>query len=288
MKKMRLGQRISQLFSSGTTDGTLADLEDALIEGDVGTRLSSEIVDQLRNEPGIRSSSESAILELLKHKLEPFAVAYDLRFDSGDLNVVLVLGVNGVGKTTTIARLAKFYMPEFGPARLLLCAGDTFRAAAAEQLEIHAQRLGVRIVMQPQGADAGSVVFDAIESSQAKDQALVLVDTAGRMHNKADLMSELAKIDRIIRSHTQESHYHKMLVVDATTGQNGLRQAEVFHNAIGVDSLCIAKFDSSGKAGTALAIKRDLGIPVSFVGTGETYESLEAFDAGAYLEALLG
>ena len=289
MKRKRLASRIAQLFaSSSVTEETFDELEDALIEGDVGVQLTSEVMDELRRERSLRRASDEMIVQALRTLLSRFVKGTELVLDENRLNIVLVLGVNGVGKTTAIARLAHHFSSHVGLEQIALCAGDTFRAAAIEQLSIHADRLSVRIVKQSHGSDAGAVIYDAIESAHSRGDRLLLADTAGRMHNKSDLVTELEKIDRIIGKQASGDLYHRLLVIDATTGQNGLRQAEVFHDAVGVDSIFIAKYDSSGKGGTALSIARQLDIPISFLGTGETYESIEKFDPREYLETLIG
>ena len=289
MRKKSLANRIRDLFSAGeVSDSTFDDLEDALIEGDVGVKIAMEVVDVLRADRSVRKASKEQIVAELKRLLEPGILSADFPIAAGRLNFLLVLGVNGVGKTTAIARIAHFYKTILPQDSILLCAGDTFRAAAVEQLSIHAERLGVRIVKQNQGADAGAVIFDALESGISRQSQLVIADTAGRMHNKADLVDELSKIDRIVRRKIDDAGYHKMLVIDATTGQNGLRQAEVFHEAIGVDSIFVAKYDSSGKGGVIIPISRQLGIPITFLGVGESYDAMERFDTGRYLESLVG
>lgn len=290
MKRKRLASRIVQLFSSSTslTEETFDELEDALIEGDVGVLIATEVVEELRRNRSLRNAPEETIIQALRTQLSRYVKGCEFLLDNDRLNIVLVLGVNGVGKTTAIARLASHFSSQVGLDRIALCAGDTFRAAAIEQLSIHAERLSVRIVKQSHGSDAGAVIFDAIESAHSRGDRLLLADTAGRMHNKADLVAELEKIDRIINRQAANDSYHRLLVIDATTGQNGLRQAEVFHDALGIDSIFIAKYDSSGKGGTALSIARQLDIPISFLGTGETYNSIEKFDPREYLETLIG
>ena len=289
MRRKRIAQRIFDLFSSATlSDETFDELEDTLIEGDVGVTLAMQVVDVLRKDREARTSNYEGLLSKLKTILLPNVSGCAIPLIKDRASVILVLGVNGVGKTTAIARLAKFYQNEIPPDRMLFCAGDTFRPAAIDQLAIHAERLGVRIVKQQRGSDSGAVVFDSIESAMARNGDLVLADTAGRMHNKNELMRELGKIDRIISSRIENDAYHKLLVIDATTGQNGLRQTEVFHEAIGVDSIFLSKFDSSGKGGIALSIGKELGVPVSFLGTGESYDAIEVFDPESYLDALLG
>ena len=198
------------------------------------------------------------------------------------------MGVNGVGKTTTIAKLADYYRREKKIEGIVLSAGDTFRAGAIEQLSLHGSRLGFRVVSQAAGADPGAVVFDSIESARARGEKLVLADTAGRMHNKTNLIRELQKIDKVIQSKLGNGLYRKVLVIDAVTGQNGLRQAEIFHEAVKVDSIVLTKYDGTAKGGIAIAISRDLGIPLSFVGVGEKITDLRPFDKEIYLDGLLG
>jgi fused signal recognition particle receptor len=189
-----------------------------------------------------------------------------------------------VGKTTTIAKLAAWYRRR--GAQVLLAAGDTFRAAAIDQLALWGERLQVPVVRQEPGADPGAVIFDAIASARARGADLVLADTAGRLHNKTQLMKELGKIDKIIRARLA-GPYRKVLVIDATTGQNAVRQAEAFQEAVGVDSVILAKYDSTAKGGAVVSLCRDLGLPVSFVGTGEKLEDLELFDGGRFLDVLV-
>ncbi|HUX12286.1 MAG TPA: signal recognition particle-docking protein FtsY, partial [Spirochaetia bacterium] len=178
-----------------------------------------------------------------------------------------------------------------GVADVVLVAGDTFRAAAVDQLKLHGERLGVRVVSQGPGADPAAVIYDGITSARAHKEQLVLADTAGRMHNRTDLVNELAKIDKVIRGRIDEEagggNYRKLLVVDATTGQNGLRQAEIFHEAVGVDGLILSKYDSTAKGGMVVSICRNLGLPFSYIGTGEKYSDIEPFDTGLFLDALL-
>jgi fused signal recognition particle receptor len=206
----------------------------------------------------------------------------------GSLNVIMVLGVNGVGKTTSIAKLAHYYRTVEGIPEIVLAAADTFRAAAIEQLEIWGERLGLRVVRQQQGSDPGAVVYDALTSAAAKSGELVIVDTAGRLHTKANLVRELEKVDRVVRARVSDGAYTKLLVIDATTGQNAYRQAEVFHQAVGVDGLVLSKYDSTAKGGILVPLCRDLHIPVAFVGTGEKLDDIAPFDTDSYLDELLG
>ena len=200
----------------------------------------------------------------------------------GKLNVYLILGVNGVGKTTSIAKMASYYGKK--GYKVVMAAADTFRAAAIDQLDLHAQRTGTRIVRQENGSDPGAVVYDAISSALAKGDDLILCDTAGRMHNKENLVKELQKIDKIIRNRIEPDCYKKILVVDATTGQNSISQAQIFNDAVGLDALILTKYDSASKAGALVQI----GIPIAFVGTGEHYEDIHVFDKDEFLTGLAG
>ncbi len=286
----RLGARLRELFSGRRVDESFfEDLEDTLIEADLGARVAMDAVDELRDR--VRRSTVETREELqqeLKQVLQPYVAAEAIMPDPSRLNVFLVLGVNGVGKTTTIAKLAEFYRRGGGIQEPVLAAGDTFRAAAIDQLKIHGDRLGLRVVSQSPGADPGAVIFDAIESAKSRNASLVLADTAGRMHTKANLVKEMQKIHRVVESRIGDGVYRTLLVIDATTGQNGLRQAEIFNEAIGVSSCILTKYDSTAKGGIALAISHQLGIPFSFLGTGEKYTDLEPFDADRYLDGLVG
>jgi fused signal recognition particle receptor len=233
-----------------------------------------------------KPADRSALITLVKELLRDTLRVEPLGLDHGRLNVFLVLGVNGVGKTTTLAKLAQFYRQEIED-RIVLAAGDTFRAAAIDQLQLWGERLQLPVVRQAPGADPGAVIFDAITSAQARDGGLVLADTAGRMHNKAHLVKELSKIDKVVRGRIGEGNYRKILVIDATTGQNALRQAESFHDAVGVDSIVLAKYDSTAKGGIVVAISKLLDLPFSFLGTGEQLQDLRPFDTSYYLDTLI-
>jgi len=285
-----IGRRLRELFQPrGFDDGFFIELEDALIEADIGVRIASETVDDLRRAAKERGlGSREDLLSALKARLREYIVAAEIPLRTGTLNVLLVLGVNGVGKTTTIAKLAHYYRTRRGIDKILLVAGDTFRAAAIDQLKLLGERLGMPVVAQAPGADPGAVVFDGIASAAAKGFSLVIADTAGRLHNREALVKELSKIDKIVRARVPDGGYKRVLVVDATTGQNSLAQAEVFHRAVGIDSIVLAKYDSTAKGGMVVPICRELGIPFSFVGMGEKLEELEVFDVEAYLESLLG
>jgi fused signal recognition particle receptor len=284
-KSRGLAARLASLLGIGRRDEEFFEgLEDALIEADLGAQAAMDVVDRLRRDGGAGPDELRArVKEMLGADLKQ-TVPLPQGPPPG---VLLVLGVNGVGKTTTVAKLAAWYRRAQGIEDVVLCAADTFRAAAIDQLRLLGERLGLRVVSQQPGSDPGAVIYDAITSARSRSTPLVLVDTAGRMHSKADLVRELAKIDRVVRSRLGEGWYHKALVIDATTGQNALQQAEVFHQAIGLDSVIVAKSDSTAKGGIVVAIGRALGLPFSFVGVGEGMEDLEPFDADRYLDAML-
>jgi fused signal recognition particle receptor len=290
VKKKGLGARLKALFAGGLgSEESFEELEDLLIESDIGAQATMAISDQLRERSKAeRANSRDELMELLRDELTGMVKARPIVLDPDRLNIVLLLGINGVGKTTTLAKLATYFRKTGQASRIVMAAGDTFRAAAVEQLTIHAERIGVRIVSQGNGADPGAVIYDAIESAGTRNEQLVLADTAGRMHTKANLVAELSKIDRIVASRAADAAYHRLLVIDATTGQNGLRQAETFSQAVELSGIVLAKYDSTAKGGILVPIARDLGIPASFVGTGETYDDLRPFDAQTYVRELLG
>ena len=223
----------------------------------------------------------------MKEILSGYINAYSEKPQKGRLNVYMILGVNGVGKTTTIAKMAKRYTSE--GYKVLLAAGDTFRAAAVDQLDIHAERLGMRIVKQQMGSDPGAVIYDAISSAEAHGDDLILADTAGRMHNKENLMKELQKMDKVIRARgVDENCYKKFLVIDATTGQNGVSQTLLFNQAVKLDGIILTKYDSAAKGGALIQIGRTLGLPILFVCVGEHYEDIKPFDKEEFLNSLMG
>lgn len=283
------GSRLKSLFGTKKIDESyFEELEELLIEGDLGSKLTMQISDEVRElVKKKKDTSASDLQELVKNQLKPMVHTFHPPIDPNELNVFLILGVNGVGKTTTIAKIAQLYKAQ--GYSITLAAADTFRAAAIDQLEVHANRLGVRIVKQSPGSDPGAVVFDAITSAQARGDQVLLVDTAGRMHNKENLVRELAKIDKIVQTKGIDSkHYKKFLVIDSTTGQNGLSQATIFHQAVSLDALILSKYDSLAKGGALIQIGDTLGLPISFVGVGEKYDDLELFDSEKFLNSLVG
>ena len=282
-----LGNLLKSIFKTRTIDeSAFEDIEDALIEGDVGPAAAVAIVDKLRS---VAKKEKIADFETLKEALwkilDSRIKEYDFKLNDG-VNLFLFLGVNGVGKTTSIAKLGK-YIQDNTDKKVVFAAGDTFRAAAIEQIALHGERLGIRVVNQQNGSDPGAVIFDAIDSVKAKGEDVILADTAGRMHNKSNLIKELQKIDKIILNKLPKENYKKFIVIDATTGQNGLSQVEIFNEALALDGIILSKYDSAAKGGILLSISGKLGIPVAFVGTGEKYGDFAPFNKKSYLEGLL-
>lgn len=290
MAKTKFAEKLKRFFGihKDRDEAFFEELSDLLIEGDLGARTVFELVEEL--EKSCRSQSvggEREILLLLKSRLMDFVKPADLQPEQGKVNIYMVLGVNGVGKTTSVAKLASFYR-DGGQSTVIMAAADTFRAAAIEQLQLHGERLGLRVVAHQHGADPSAVVFDAADAVAARGGGLVLADTAGRLHNKENLVRELQKIDRVAASKADSGCYKKILVIDGTTGQNGLRQAEVFHQAVGLDAVILTKYDSTAKGGIAAAVGKEFGIPVGFICFGEGYKDIRPFDSDQYLDEFLG
>ncbi len=285
----KFGDKLKSLFGGRKIDEEFfEELEDTLIEGDLGARLTDEIVTELRETARREKITEASELQKrMKEILSQYINAYTDKPQKGRLSVYMILGVNGVGKTTTIAKMAKRYTDE--GYSVLLAAGDTFRAAAVDQLDIHAERLGMRIVKQQMGSDPGAVIYDAITSAEAHGDDLILADTAGRMHNKENLMKELQKMDKVIKAKgVGEDCYRKFLVIDSTTGQNGVSQAMLFNQAVKLDGIILTKYDSAAKGGALIQIGRTLGLPVLFVCVGEHYDDIRPFDKDEFLSSLMG
>lgn len=282
-----ISRRIKDLFSrSAGGEDFYDDLEDLLVEADFGATAAVALVDQLRTINNGSTHREN-LVENLKSLIRPALTVADLNPPPDVLSLYLILGVNGVGKTTTIAKMAHRFMNS-GIGNVVLAAGDTFRAAAVDQLEIHGQRVGARVVKQDHGSDPGAVIYDAVSSAESRGDRIIIADTAGRMHNRANLIKELAKIDRIAAGRLGEKgFYKKILVIDATTGQNGMRQAETFHEAVGVDAVVLTKYDSSAKGGLVAAIGMKMGLPFAYLGRGEGMDDLVPFDPESYLDELL-
>lgn len=262
------------------------ELEEALILADIGASTAADTVVQLRKRVSQKlltraDEVKDALRGILAEKLDVGDTA--LHVDTQP-SVVLIIGVNGVGKTTSIGKLAARLKSE--GKKVLLCAGDTFRAAAADQLEIWANRAGVDIVRQHEGADPGAVLFDALQAAKARHADVVLCDTAGRLHNKQNLMNELAKLRKIIDRETPDAAKETLLVLDATTGQNGLIQARQFKETAGLTGIILTKLDGTAKGGIVVAIAQELQVPVKFVGVGEGIDDLRPFDAGEFTKEL--
>lgn len=284
-----LSQRIKALFGKPWNDETFDELEQILFEADLGTKCASSFVEHLRSR--LRSRPTSDMEEILKifhdHTLSILNTAKprEPKLPSpGEPYVYLIVGVNGSGKTTSIAKLAKRLQNE--GKTVLLAAGDTFRAAAIEQLTTWADRLGVEIVKAKPGSDPSAVAFDALTAAKARGADVVLIDTAGRLQNKTDLMNELEKIRRVCGKVIPSAPHETLLVLDATTGQNAIDQARVFNEVTPLNGIILAKLDGSAKGGIVLSIYQEFGIPVLWVGTGEKAEDLEPFDPNAYADSL--
>lgn len=286
---MSFADKIRALFKKPSLDESVfEDLADLLVEGDIGAAFAFEIVDRLRETCRKEKISDlDSARRSLKEILRPYALRRSFVIEPGILNIVLLLGVNGVGKTTSCAKLASWARAK-GTENIILAAGDTFRAAAVNQLKIHGERIGVRVVAQHQGADAAAVLWDSIEAAGAGRPGLVIADTAGRMHTRQDLLKELEKMDRIITQRAPDAKYSKILVLDSTTGQNGMRQAETFHGAVSLDGVILSKHDSTAKGGMVLSLARDFGLATLFVGTGEGYADFAPFDPDRFLDEFIG
>jgi len=274
-----LGQKIDEAF--------LEELEEALIASDVGTETSAFVLkdlherfkrQELSTPDQIRARLKHLLLEILSAGASKFTVA-------AQPSVVLVIGVNGTGKTTTIGKLANRLQSQ--GKQVMLAAGDTFRAAASEQLSIWGERAGIPVIKHQEGADPSAVVFDAVTAAKARGIDVLIIDTAGRLHTKSNLMEELKKVRRIVSRELPGAPHETLLVLDGNTGQNALVQARMFHEAVGVTGIVLTKLDGTSKGGIVFAINKELGIPVKFVGIGEAIEDLREFDSQEFVDALL-
>ena len=269
-------------------DASIQEIEEILIGADVGVAASMELAEglgrALRRE-GARATMDD-VTAVLTRQIEKILVQSAAAAPAwgGPPHVILMVGVNGVGKTTTIAKLARWHQAQ--GKRVLLAAADTFRAAAVEQLSLWAERVGVEIVKQRTGADPAAVAFDALAAALARGHEVVIVDTAGRLQTKDDLMAELGKISRVLAKQLAGAPHETLLCLDATTGQNGIVQAKEFANVVPLSGICLTKLDGSAKGGIVVAIAKELGLPVRYVGTGETVDDFELFDAAAFAGAL--
>jgi fused signal recognition particle receptor len=287
--RQALTSEIQATLFENLDEHTWERLEEALIYADVGAQTTAKVVGELEQEATSgKLTGGQELADRLTELLAGIARTGDDRIDlRPSPTVILVAGVNGTGKTTTVGKLAWHLSKELDRS-VVLGAGDTFRAAGVEQLELWAERAGVGFVKGPPDADPGSVAYEAISAARRDGTDVVIIDTAGRLHTQEDLMSELAKVRRVIAKQIPEAPHETLLTVDATTGQNGLRQAQQFSEAIGVTGLVLTKLDGTAKGGIALAIASELGIPVKLIGTGERLEDLRPFEPTEYARALIG
>ncbi|HEX5762450.1 MAG TPA: signal recognition particle-docking protein FtsY [Solirubrobacterales bacterium] len=287
--RQALTEEISASLFDRIDEETWERLEEALILADVGAPTTAEVVERLEQDvdsgavPADGEAVRQRLIELLAEVASNGRAPIDL---SGEPAVLLMVGVNGTGKTTTIGKIAWHLSRELGLS-VILAAGDTYRAAAAEQLAEWADRAGAELVRSAEGGDPGAVAYDAIAAARARGADVVIVDTAGRLHTQGDLMDELAKVRRVIAKQMPDAPHETLISIDATTGQNGLRQAKVFAEAVEVDGVVLTKLDGTAKGGVVLAIGNELGIPVKLIGTGETLDDLRPFDPADFARALL-
>ena len=283
--------RIESVFKkfSGINEDFFNELEEILIFADVGVSTTEKICKKLRetakkNNLTDPNSIKESLKEILIEYLNPEDEIEDKQEETKFPHAILVVGVNGVGKTTTIGKLANMYKKD--GKKVLLSAADTFRAAAIDQLEVWASRTGVSIVKQKEGADPAAVVYDSVNAAKSRKVDIILCDTAGRLHNKKNLMEELAKLNRVINKGLENSYVETLLVIDATTGQNAISQVKEFKEVTNVTGLILTKLDGTAKGGIVFAIKNELNVPIKYIGTGEEIDDIEPFNAKEFVEAL--
>lgn len=283
--KDTLSQKLTVLFARDKIgEDFYEDLEDILISSDVSYSTASDIVEQLRDKMIKEKVADkelvlSSLKEILTEKLDS-AGEIEIEYPA----VIMLIGVNGVGKTTTIGKLAAYFKSQ--KKSVLLAAGDTFRAAAGEQLDVWAERSGVRMIKHGEGSDPSAVVFDAVSSMKAKNTDVLIVDTAGRLHVKANLMEELKKIGRVVEREYPDANFYKFIVLDATTGQNALSQVESFDEAVGIDGIVLTKLDGTAKGGFVISLCDEYDVPVAFVGTGEGVDDIAPFNSEEFIDGL--
>lgn len=283
--KQQIGFKLNELFKRGIFDEDFyEELEYILLGSDIGEDTTADIIDELRERMRQDHVSDAKRAnEYLKQVM--CDILGDDKMEVKTPCVIMVAGVNGVGKTTTIGKLANIFVKK--GKSVVIAAADTFRAAASEQLEVWANRAKVRIIKHEEGSDPAAVVYDAVQSAKSRGTDIVLVDTAGRLHNKKNLMDELAKINRVVDREFPEASRQNLIVLDATTGQNAIQQVDIFNEAIDIDGIVLTKLDGTAKGGVVLAIKHDMDIPVYFVGVGEGIDDLMEFDAASYVEGII-
>ena len=286
--RSQMAERLSDVFSSDVLDDDFfEDIEEVLIESDMGPQTAVDIAEQLKLKVRVHSilkakQARSVLQDLLMERMKGHDAEYSYLEQT---SVIFFTGVNGAGKTTTIGKIAALAKEQ--GREVLIAGADTFRAAAGEQLAQWAERAGVRMIGGSEGQDPGSVLYDAVAAAKARGVNLLLVDTAGRLQNKTNLMNELNKLYRILQKQYSEAHLETWLVLDATTGQNGLSQAREFSEAAPIDALVITKMDGSARGGIAVALTQEMDVPVKYIGVGESIEDLQRFDPEAYVRALM-
>lgn len=292
LKKTKEGfvNRVTNIFTgrSNIDDELFEELEEVLIQADVGVKTTFTLIDKLKEDVEEEDITEpEELMQYFQKELQNLLQNDEggFKFDK-DLNIIMVVGVNGAGKTTTIAKIAGRHKEE--GKKVMLAAGDTFRAGAIEQLQIWGDRLGVNVIAQQEGSDAAAVAYDAVQSAKAKDVDLLIVDTAGRLHTQTNLMEELKKVKRVIDREAEaiNAGVEVLLVLDATTGQNAISQAKLFNEAVDVDGIALTKLDGTAKGGIVIAVKNELQIPIKLIGVGEAAEDLQNFDPEEFIEAL--
>ena len=282
--KDALSLKLAELFKRGINEAFYEELEEILISSDAGVSSAFDIVEELRDRVKEKRIKEpEAVKAVLKEILCEWLDYGETEFKFPC--VIMVTGVNGVGKTTTIGKLANYFTKD--KKSVMIAAADTFRAAASDQLTVWAERANVRIVKHAEGADPSAVVFDAVAAAKSKKTDVLIIDTAGRLHNKTNLMEELKKMNRIIKREYPDAAHFNLIALDATTGQNAIAQVKAFHEAIELDGIILTKLDGTAKGGVVIAIVEEAEIPVLFVGVGEKMEDLELFDAESFVEGIL-
>jgi len=292
LKKTKEGfvNKVSNIFTGRTNidDELFEELEEVLIQADVGVKTTFTLIEKLKEDVEEEEITEpEELMEYFQKELKSLLQNDEGGFNlDNDLNIIMVVGVNGAGKTTTIAKIAGRHKEE--GKKVMLAAGDTFRAGAIEQLQIWGDRLGVNVISQQEGSDAAAVAYDAVQSARAKDVDLLIVDTAGRLHTQTNLMEELKKVKRVIDREAAaiNAGVEVLLVLDATTGQNAISQAKLFNDAVDVDGVALTKLDGTAKGGIVIAVKNELQIPIKLIGVGEAAEDLQNFDPEEFIEAL--